>query len=104
MGFGSGISVFLRPAYYGGILRTGRPGTREKEIGFDTRVSETSLVWRVRGPKMTFSRPHYYRVSRWNFRVLTVLGTLLVSGFGLEFPCFGGLPSIEESVKDAKQL
>ena len=34
MGFGSGISVFLRPAYYGGIQRTGRPGTREKEIGF----------------------------------------------------------------------
>ena len=35
MGFGSGISVFLRPAYYGGIQRTGRPGTREKEIGFE---------------------------------------------------------------------
>ena len=35
MGFGSGISVFLRPAYYGGIQRTGRPGSREKEIGFE---------------------------------------------------------------------
>ena len=34
MGIRSGISVFLRPAYYGGIQRTGRPGTREKEIGF----------------------------------------------------------------------
>ena len=49
MGFGSGISVFLRPAYSGGIQRTGRPGTREKEIGFDTRVSKTAsaraAVW-----------------------------------------------------------
>ena len=53
---------------------------------------------------MTFSRPHYYRVSGWNFRVLSVLGTSLVSGFGLEFPCFGGFPSIEESVRNAKQL
>ena len=35
MGFRSGISVFLRPAYYGGIQRTGRPGSREKEIGFE---------------------------------------------------------------------
>ena len=55
MGFRSGISVFWRPAYYGGIQRTGRPGTREKEIGFerererDTRVSKTAsaraAVW-----------------------------------------------------------
>ena len=35
MGIRSGISVFLRPAYYGGIQRTGRPGSREKEIGFE---------------------------------------------------------------------
>ena len=35
MGFRSGISVFWRPAYHGGIQRTGRPGTREKEIGFE---------------------------------------------------------------------
>ena len=35
MGIRSGISVFLRPPYYGGIQRTGRPGTREKEIGFE---------------------------------------------------------------------
>ena len=35
MGIRSGISVFLRPPYYGGIQRTRRPGTREKEIGFE---------------------------------------------------------------------
>ena len=40
MGFRSGIFVFLRLAYYGGIQRTGRPGTREKEIGFE-RERET---------------------------------------------------------------
>ena len=27
--------MFLRPAYYRGIWRTGRPGTKEKEIGFE---------------------------------------------------------------------
>ena len=27
--------MFLRPAYYGGKQRTGRPGSRVKEIGFD---------------------------------------------------------------------
>ena len=27
--------MFLRPPYYGGIQRTGRPGSREKEIGFE---------------------------------------------------------------------
>ena len=26
--------AFLRPVYYGGIQRTGRPGSREKEIEF----------------------------------------------------------------------
>ena len=36
MGIRSGIFVFLRPPYYGGIRRTGRPGTREKEIGFES--------------------------------------------------------------------
>ena len=35
MGIRSGISVFLRPPYYGGIQRTGRPGRREKEIEFE---------------------------------------------------------------------
>ena len=35
MGFQIGIFVFLRPPYYGGIQRTGRPGSREKEIGFE---------------------------------------------------------------------
>ena len=34
MGIRSGISVFLRPAQHGGKNKTGRPGTREKEIGF----------------------------------------------------------------------
>ena len=35
MGIGSGIFVFLRPAYYGGKQRIGRPGSREKEIEFE---------------------------------------------------------------------
>ena len=39
MGFGSGIFVFLRPCQDGGENRKGRPGSREKEIGFETYPS-----------------------------------------------------------------
>ena len=48
MGFRIGIFVFLRPPCYGDSERTGRPGTREKEIGFerererDTRLSKNA--------------------------------------------------------------
>ena len=35
MGHGIGIFVFLRPSEHGGKDRTGRPGSREKEIGFE---------------------------------------------------------------------
>ncbi len=35
MGIRSGFFVFLRPSCYGSKQRTGRPGTREKEIGFE---------------------------------------------------------------------
>ena len=35
MGIGAGIFVFLRPSEHGGKDRTGRPGNREKEIGFE---------------------------------------------------------------------
>ena len=39
MGNRSGIFVFLRPAQHGAKDRIGRPGTREKEIGFERRGS-----------------------------------------------------------------
>ena len=42
MGIRSGIFVFLRPPYHGGKDRPGRPGSKEKEIEFDTRVSKTA--------------------------------------------------------------
>ena len=35
MGFGSGNFVFLRPCQDGGENKKGRPGSREKEIGFE---------------------------------------------------------------------
>ena len=35
MGIRSGFFVFLRPPFYGDSERTGGPGTREKEIGFE---------------------------------------------------------------------
>ena len=35
MGIGTGIFVFLRPSQHGGKDRMGRPGSREKEIGFE---------------------------------------------------------------------
>ena len=58
MGFGSGNFVFLRPCQDGGENRKGRPGSREKEIGFerererererDTRLSKNARA-RARG-------------------------------------------------------
>ena len=49
MGIRSGFFVFLGPPCYGDSERTGGPGTREKEIGFDTRLSKTAsaraAVW-----------------------------------------------------------
>ena len=35
MGIGFRIFVFLRPSHHGGKDRTGPPGSREKEIGFE---------------------------------------------------------------------
>ena len=35
MGIGPGIFVFWRPSEHGGKDRIGRPGSREKEIGFE---------------------------------------------------------------------
>ena len=35
MGIGNEIFVFLGPPYHGGKDRNGRPGSREKEIGFE---------------------------------------------------------------------
>ena len=40
MGIGSGIFVFLRPAYHGGKQRMGRPGSREKEIEFEREIPQ----------------------------------------------------------------
>ena len=37
---GTGFSCFWRPALDGGKNRTGRPGTREKEIGFEREIPE----------------------------------------------------------------
>ena len=50
MGIRSGSFVFLRPSCYGDSERTGRPGTREKEIGFErerdthTHTNGTALL------------------------------------------------------------
>ena len=35
MGIGIGFFVFFRPSQHGGKNRIGRPGTKEKEIGFE---------------------------------------------------------------------
>ena len=49
MGLGNGNIVFLGPCQDGGKDRMGRPGSRETEIGFDTRLSKTAsaraAVW-----------------------------------------------------------
>ena len=48
MGIRNEIFVFLRPAYYGGIQRTGGPGSREKEIGFERKIPEFPKTRRAR--------------------------------------------------------
>ena len=45
IGIRSGNSGFLRAAYYRGIRRTRRPGTREKEIGFDGVNAGWRVLW-----------------------------------------------------------
>ena len=40
MGIGTGIFVFLRPSEHGGKDRMGRPGSREKEIGFEREIPD----------------------------------------------------------------
>ena len=40
MGIGSGNFVFLRLSQHGGKNRIGRPGTKEKEIGFEREIPE----------------------------------------------------------------
>ena len=40
MGIRSGNFVFLRLSQRGGKTRIGRPGTREKEIGFEREIPE----------------------------------------------------------------
>ena len=61
MGIGAGIFVFLRPSQHGRKDRTGRPGSREKEIGFEIpdfpkppapalRFGSMNSISRVLGP------------------------------------------------------
>ena len=79
MGIRSGFFGFLRAPFYGASERTRRPGTREKEIGFEREIpdfpkprapalrfgsmnpisrfwghgsmGETNLLWRIMGAK-----------------------------------------------------
>ena len=100
MGFGSGISVFLRPAYYGGIQRTGRPGTREKEIGFEGRERERDDEREREIPEFPKPLAPALRFGSMN-PISRILGR---SSTGERHRVLGGLRSIEESVRDAKQL
>ena len=40
MRIGTGIFAFLKPSEHGGKDRIGRPGSREKEIGFEREIPE----------------------------------------------------------------
>ena len=54
MGIGIGFFVFLRPSQHGGKNRIGRPGTKEKEIGF---MGEDLVEASKEGLKLAFLRP-----------------------------------------------
>ena len=50
MGIGAGIFVFLRPAQHGGKDRTGRPGSREKEIEFEREREREREIPQAKNP------------------------------------------------------
>ena len=49
MGIGTGIFAFLRASEHGGKDRMGRPGSREKEIGFEKERERERERKRERG-------------------------------------------------------
>ena len=72
MGIGNEICVFLRPPCYGDSERTGRPGSGEKEIGFEI-------------PDFPKTRAHALRFGSMN-PISSLLGVkfepILLLGFG----------------------
>ena len=60
--------MFLRPTYYGGKQRTGRPGSRVKEIGFEREerdgVNASFRVF-VASPLWGFGRVAVIAIGRW---------------------------------------
>ena len=78
MGIRSGIFVFLRPACYGGIQRTGRPGSREKEIGFE-REREREREREI--PDFPKTRAHALRFGSMN-PISSLLGEVVVEAMG----------------------
>ena len=51
MGIGNEICVFLRPPCYGDPETTGRPGSGEKEIGFEREIPDFP---KTRAPALRF--------------------------------------------------
>ena len=47
MGIGNEIFVFLGLSYHGGKDRNGRPGSREKEIGFEIPQAKTLRLFQI---------------------------------------------------------
>ena len=60
MGIRSGNFVFLRPAQHGGKDRTGRPGSREKEIEFERERERERERYRKRKTLRVFQIGELY--------------------------------------------
>ena len=54
MGIEIGFFVFLRPSQHGGKNKIGRPGTKEKEIGFERNRERERERERERGRYPSF--------------------------------------------------
>ena len=60
MGIGNEIFVFLGPPYHGGKDRNGRPGSREKEIGFERERERERERYRKRKTLRVFQIGELY--------------------------------------------
>ena len=105
MGIRSGNFVFLRPAQHGGKDRTGRPGSREKEIEFERypsfqkrdaqalRFGSMNSISKVLGGDLGRILEHLWMLCGGVSRIVSIdLGTIL----GYLWMLFGGVAGRNE--------
>ena len=83
MGFGTGNFVFLTPCQDGGENRKGRPGSREKEIGFERERER----YRKRKTLRVFQIGELYLRYGVGGSAFRVFEAIVACGLGSTFSC-----------------